>query len=46
MRGYFGVTNKWYLYATSHGKDSCDGVAGTVKWLAAFAGLQQHTIVK
>jgi hypothetical protein len=36
-----GVTAEWHFYATSHGKGPCDGVAETVKQLAAHANLQQ-----
>ena len=37
----FGVTAEWHFFATSCGKRSCDGLAGTVKWLAARASLQR-----
>jgi len=37
----FGFTAEWNFYATSHGKNSCDGVGGTVKHLATRASLQR-----
>lgn len=36
----FGITAEWHFFATSHGKGPCDGVAGTIKRLAARASLQ------
>jgi len=30
------------FFATSHGKNACDGVGGTMKRLAAKASLQRH----
>jgi hypothetical protein len=38
----FGIAAQWHFSATSHGKGACDGVGGTVKRLAARAGLQSH----
>ena len=32
-----GCQAEWHFYATSHGKDPCDGIGGTVKRLAAKA---------
>ena len=37
----FGITAAWNFFATSHGKNLCDGVAGTVKRLATRASLQR-----
>ena len=34
-------TSRVELFATSHGKGPCDGLGGTVKWLAAKASLQR-----
>ena len=36
----FGITAEWNFFATSHGKNSCDGIGGTVKRLATRASLQ------
>ena len=27
----FGLAAKWHFLATSHGKNACDGVRGTIK---------------
>ena len=32
----FGIPAEWHFFATSHGKDPCDGVKGTVKREAKF----------
>ena len=37
----FGISAEWHFYATSHGKNACDGLGGTVKRLAARASLQR-----
>ena len=37
----FGVPAEWHFSAASHGKGACDGVGGTMKWLAASASLQR-----
>ncbi len=37
----YGIEGEWHFFATSHGKGPCDGVGGTVKWLAARASLQR-----
>ena len=37
----FRVPAEWHFPATSHGKDACDGLGGTVKRLAARASLQR-----
>ena len=42
-RADFNVTAKWSFFATSHGKQPCDGIGGTVKRLAAKASLQRAT---
>ncbi|MES9880157.1 MAG: hypothetical protein ABW185_04670 [Sedimenticola sp.] len=36
----FGLHAEWHFFATSHGKNACDGVGGTVKREAAKASLQ------
>jgi hypothetical protein len=36
----FGMCAEWHFFATSHGKNACDGVGGTVKREAAKASLQ------
>ena len=37
----FQLKAEWNFFATSHGKNSCDGVGGTIKRLAARASLQR-----
>ena len=37
----FGITAEWNFFATSHGKNLCDLVGGTVKCLATRASLQR-----
>lgn len=37
----FGVKAEWNFFATSHGKSPCDGIGGTVKFLARRASLQR-----
>ena len=37
----FGVKAEWHFFATSHGKNACDGVQGTIKRLAAHVSLQR-----
>lgn len=37
----FGVQAEWNFYATSHGKNACDGVGGTIKRIAARVSLQR-----
>ena len=37
----FGITAEWNFFATSHRKNLCDGVGGTVKYLAIRASLQR-----
>ena len=32
---------EWHFFATSHGKNACDGIVGTIKQMAAYASLQQ-----
>ena len=39
----FSVEAEWNFFATSHGKNACDGVGGTVKREAARASLQATT---
>lgn len=38
----FGVDAEWNFFATSHGKNACDGIGGTVKRAAAKASLQRY----
>ena len=38
----FNLKAKWIFFATSHGKQPCDGIGGTVKRLAAKASLQRN----
>ena len=37
----FGVKAKWNFFATSHGKNACDGIGGTLKRSVARASLQR-----
>ena len=37
----FGMKAEWHFFATSHGKNVCDGVRGTVKRLAAYPSPQR-----
>ena len=37
----FGIKAEWNFFQTSHWKNLCDGVAGTVKHLATRASLQR-----
>lgn len=37
----FKINAEWTLFPTSHGKESCDGIGGTLKRLAARASLQR-----
>src|SRR5258705_11209492 len=39
----FGVAAEWHFFGTSHGKNACDGVGGTVKRLATRASIQMTT---
>ena len=36
-----GICAEWHFFTTSHGKEACDGLGGTVKTLAARASLQR-----
>ena len=36
----FGVPAEWHYFATSHGKNTCDGLGGTLKRLADRRSLQ------
>jgi len=40
-RNDHGLEAEWNFFGTSHGKNSCDGIGGTVKRLAARASLQR-----
>ena len=42
----FGITAERNFFATSHGKNLCDGVGGTVKHLAARASLQRSCFLR
>ena len=37
----FSIDCMWNVFATGHGKSTCDGIGGTVKRLTARAGLQR-----
>jgi hypothetical protein len=37
----FGIYAEWHFFATSHGKNACDGIGGTLKRSAARASLQR-----
>ena len=37
----FGVYGDWNVFATSHGKNACDRIGGTVKRLITNASLQK-----
>ena len=37
----FGINAEWHFFATSHGKNACDGIGGSLKRLAARASLQR-----
>ena len=37
----FGVTAEWNFFATSHGKNACDGIGGTLKRCVSQASLQR-----
>ena len=37
----FGILAEWHFFATSHGKNACDGVGGVVKRTAARCSLQR-----
>jgi hypothetical protein len=37
----FGVPAECHFFVTSHGKNACDGIGGTLKRLAAKISLQQ-----
>ena len=37
----FGLDAKWHFFATSHEKQPCDGIGGTIKRLVAKASLQK-----
>ena len=38
---FAGIMAEWHFFATSHGKNACDGVGGTTKRLAIKASLQR-----
>jgi hypothetical protein len=38
----FGIKAEWNFFATSHGKNACDGIGGVVKRSTAKASLQRH----
>lgn len=37
----FGIDAEWHFFATSHGKNACDGIGGTVKRIVSKASLQR-----
>ena len=37
----FGLACEWHFFATSHGKNACDGIGGTVKRATARASLHR-----
>ena len=37
----FGLNARWVFFASSHGKQPCDGIGGTVKWLVSNASLKR-----
>ena len=37
----FDLEAEWHFFATSHGKNACDGVGGTIKRLTARTSLQR-----
>ena len=39
----FGLACEWHFFATSHGKNACDRIGGTVKRATAHASLQRPT---
>ena len=39
----FGLEAEWHFFATSHGKNACDGIGGTVKREASRASLKAVT---
>ena len=36
----YNINAKWVFFAISHGKQPCNGIGGTVKWLVSYASLQ------
>ena len=36
----YGIRAEWHFFATSHDKNACDGIGGTVKREAARASLR------
>ena len=38
-----GIVAEWHFFATSHGKNACDGIGGTCKRCAWKASLQRHS---
>ena len=39
----FGLNVRWVFFATSHGKQPCDEIGGTVKWLVSNARLKHDS---
>ena len=39
----FGINAKWVFFATSHGKQPCDGIGGTVKKFTRLASFGRAT---
>ena len=40
----FGLYAEWHFFATSHGKNACDGISGTVKQEASKVSLQATVV--
>ena len=39
----FGLNGRWVFFATSHGRQPCDGIGGTVKRLVSNASLKHDS---
>ena len=37
----YALYAEWHFFATSHGKNACDSIGGTIKQVAAYASLQR-----
>ena len=38
---FFGIEAEWHFFATSHGKNACDGIGGSTKRLARIASIRR-----
>ena len=36
----YALYAEWHFFATSHGKNACDGIGETIKGMAAYASMQ------